>query len=70
MHFIDKRGHYGTSVICKLKCVLMRLKHSGHELDSGSEFEGVSAFYCVVVWNVLKNEKNVQTTYTSIEVYL
>jgi len=70
MNFIDKHNHYGTSVICKLKCVLMRLKHSDRELDSGSEFEGVSAFYCIVVWDVLKDEKNVQTTYTSIEVYL
>lgn len=41
MHFIDKHDHYDTSVICKLKCVLVRLKHSGHELESLSELECV-----------------------------
>ena len=48
MRFIDKHDHYGTSVICKFKCVLVRLKHSGHELESRSELECVSAFYSVV----------------------
>jgi hypothetical protein len=60
----------GTSVICKLKCIIVRLKHSGHELESRSELNRVSTFDCTVVRDVLRNENNLQTTDMSIEVYL